>query len=245
MVNYCFVSEANYPNYVDRVKKYTIKRYLELNIDIPYYISTNLKDEFKEFENHPFIKIFDINELRNHESLQYEILPADPTGIYPRGYPWNIRRFIIRKAVEDGYDGIIALDIDTIVKEHINKDMVYSHLNHIYEKNTVQTSCCIYRYDPKNSLFGYHVQYMNDLKIHFEDEQMNTLDGPIQLYFGDKESLTLFLDNWDFLTYYGYKNNGYTNSYLSNISFAIPMSNFKLKHNDTPFYTHHFNEDRY
>lgn len=248
----CFLSEANYSNYAKRIKEFNIKKYLELGLDVPFYISTNVIDEFEEYKNHPLIRVFDINELRknNINSLKNELLPEDPTGLYPSRYPWNLRRFILRKAVEDGFNALHFLECDTRIKNHLSKEDIESILPTLYSPNTVKTSSARFVYKhrhPSQELFYYHPNYIEDLGFKFNDDDYDTLDGTNQLYFGEStESLLNFLDNWDFICDYGYeKPYGYKTGYLSNLSFVIPMSNFKLIHIDTPFETHHVFEDRY
>jgi hypothetical protein len=248
----CFLSEANYSNYAKRIKEFNIKKYLELGLDIPFYISTNVIEEFKEYENHPLIRVFDINELRkdNSNSIKNELLPENPTGLYPSRYPWNLRRFILRKAVEDGFNALHFLECDTRIKNHLNKEDIENTLLSLYSPNTVKTSSARFVYKhrhPNQELFYYHPNYIDDLNFTFDDDDYDTLDGTNQLYFGENtESLIKFLDNWDFICDYGYeKSYGYKTGYLSNLSFVIPMSNFKLIHTDTPFETHHVFEDRY
>ena len=139
---FCFLSEANYPNYVKRIKEFNIKRFLELDLNVPFYITTNLKEEFKEYDNHPLIRIFDINDLRsyNSKSLINEPLPEDPIGLYPARYPWNLRRFIMRKATEDGYTALCFLECDTKIHDSVNKEQLKGMLERLYEPNTVKTS---------------------------------------------------------------------------------------------------------
>jgi len=220
--NFCFLSEANYPNYVNRIQQYSIPRYLELNINIPFYISTNYKNLFKEeYLNHEYIKIYDIEELRknNIKSQNYELLPSDPTGIYPARYPWNLRRFILEKAIDDGYLGLFFIECDTKIHPGINKNRLIELIN----------------------------EYIKDLKLNFNDEDYDSLDGTNQLFFGkDTESLKQFINNWHLISDYGYEKPwGYKSGYLSNLSFIIPMSNFSLIHTTTPFITEHEFEDRY
>ncbi len=248
----CFLSEANYSNYAKRVKDFNIKKYLELELDIPFYISTNVIGEFKEYENHPLIRVFDINELRknNLDSLRNEPLPDDPTGLYPSRYPWNLRRFILRKAAEDGYTALHFLECDTRIKNNLTKEQIEEILPTLYSPNTVKSSSARFVYKhrhPSQELFYYHSNYIEDLGFSFSDDEYDTLDGTNQLYFGENaESLLKFFNNWDFICNYGYeKPYGYKTGYLSNLSFVIPMSNYKLIHIDTPFETHHVFEDRY
>lgn len=249
----CFATEANYLNYTKRVKKYNIERFLRLGLEnVPFYISTNLKKEFQEYESHELIKVFDINELRkdNVKSQTHELLPEDPTGLYPARYPWNLRRFIIRKAAEDGFDAVFFLECDTKVSENIDKDKLLNCLYNLYEPDTVKTSSSRFVYKtrhPGQELFHLHEEYMRELNLNFTEDQLDTLDGTNQLFFGkNPQSLLKFLDNWDFMANFGYeRSRGYKTGYLSNLSFIIPMSGYRLVHTDTPFVTDHVFEDRY
>lgn len=249
----CFATEANYLNYTKRVKNYNIDRFLRLGLkNIPFYISTNLKSEFSEFDNHELIKIFDIEDLRrnNLNSKKYELLPKDPTGLYPALYPWNLRRFIIRKAAEDGFDAVFFLECDTKVSEHIDINKLESCLQSLYEPDTVKTSSARFVYKTRHygqELFHLHEEYMKELNLNFHDDQLDTLDGTNQLFFGENSnSLLKFLDTWDFISDFGYiRQRGYKTGYLSNLSFVIPMSGYRLIHTETPFVTDHVFEDRY
>lgn len=249
----CFATEANYLNYTNRVKKYNIDRFLRLGLEnVPFYISTNLKKEFQEYESHSSVRVFDVNELRINDikSQTYELLPEDPTGLYPARYPWNLRRFIIRKAAEDGFDAVFFLECDTKVSENIEKDKLLTCLQNLYEPDTVKTSSSRFVYKtrhPGQELFHLHEEYMRELNLNFTDDQLDTLDGTNQLFFGQNpQSLLKFLDNWDFMANFGYERlRGYKTGYLSNLSFVIPMSGYRLIHTDTPFVTDHVFEDRY
>lgn len=249
---FCFLSEANYPNYVKRFKEFNLKRFLELNLNIPYYVTTNLKEEFSEYENHPLIRVFDINELRenNSNSINNELLPEDPTGLYPARYPWNTRRFILEQAAKDGYLGLFFLECDTKIIQNISNVDLLKKLEDLYEPNTIKSSSARFVYKhrhPGQELFFYHPQYIDDLSLNFSDDDYDTLDGTNQLFFGkDSDSFKKFFENWHFITDYGYeKPYGYKTGYLSNLSFVIPMSNFKLIHTETPFITEHHYTDRY
>lgn len=249
---FCFLSEAHYPNYTRRLKEFNLKRYLELGLDIPFYISTNRPEDFKEYVDNPNIRVFDIEDLRknNPESIINEPLPNDPRGLYPARYPWNLRRFIINKAIDDGYLGMFFLECDTKINDRVNKETLLSIMSSLYEPNTVKTSSARFVYahrHPSQELFYNHQTYINDLGLNFKDEKYDTLDGTNQLFFGnDTNSLKKFMSNWNFIADYGYKKPyGYKTGYLSNLSFVIPMSEFTLIHTETPFVTEHKFDDRY
>jgi GR25 family glycosyltransferase involved in LPS biosynthesis len=252
MNKFCFLSEANYPNYVKRIKEYSLKRYLELNLDIPFYITTNIPEEFHEYKDNPLIRVFGIDELRknNINSLINEKLPDDPTGLYPARYPWNLRRFILRKAAEDGYNGLFFIECDTKVDDRLDKHSLIQELELLFEPNTVKTSSARFVYkhrSPGQELFHYHESYISDLGLNFIEDDYDTLDGTNQIFLGESpQSIINFVNNWDYICDYGYMNrDGYKTGYLSNLSFIIPMSGFKLKHTNTPFRTDHVFEDRY
>ena len=250
---FCLLSEAHYPNYVKRIQQYSIPRFLELDLDIPFYISTNFKNLFEEkYLNHKYIKVYDIEELRkdNIKSQKYELLPPDPTGLYPARYPWNLRRFILEKAANDGYLGLCFIECDTKIHPGIeNKHSLIQHLDTLFENNTVKTSSArfVYANRSPSCVFDSHSKYIEDLKFSFDDKQYDSLDGTNQLFFGEtSESLLKFIENWHKICDYGYEKPwGYKSGYLSNLSFIIPMSNFSLIHTTTPFITEHEFEDRY
>ena len=86
---FCFAVDCMYPNYVKRFKQFNLQQYLHSNLDIPFYIQTNLPEEFEEYKNHPLIRVFDIEDLRSKhsESIHNEPLPQNPKGLYPALYP--------------------------------------------------------------------------------------------------------------------------------------------------------------
>jgi hypothetical protein len=249
--NFCFLSEANYPNYAKRIKDYSIPRFLQLGLDIPFYISTNYLSLFSDYNDHPFIRAFDIEHLRknNINSQRYELLPQDPTGLYPARYPWNLRRFILEKAIQDGYNGLLFIECDTKIHPFYTKNSFLDAINRLYEPDTVKTSSArfVYANRAPSCVFDYHDKYISDLNLDFSESEYDSLDGTNQLFFGkNTESLTTFINNWHFICDYGYEKPwGYKSGYLSNLSFIIPMSGFKLIHTETPFITEHVFEDRY
>jgi hypothetical protein len=252
MNKFCFLSEANYSNYAKRIQEYSIPRFLNLNLDIFFYISTNCVHLFSKYIDHPQIKIFDIEELRknNKKSIQNELLPEDPAGLYPAKYPWNLRRFILEQAIHDGHLGLFFIECDTKIHPFIeNKYELFQIMNALYEPNTVKTSSARFCYTNRApaGVFDNHQYYINDLMLTFNENQYDSLDGTNQLFFGkDTESLITFLETWHFICDYGYEKSwGYKNGYLSNLSFIIPMSGFSLIHTETPFITEHKFEDRY
>lgn len=248
----CFLYEAIYDNYINRLKTYSLKRYFELDLDIPVYISTNDVNKFSEYANDSRIRIFDINELRRDHptSFKYENLPSVPPENFYYYFPLNLRRFIMKQAIEDGYTSLFALECDVKIMDGLDQISFINWAQDLYEPNTVKTSCSIYPYPNSvnsNHLHCSHDQYISDLNLNFEPSQYDTPDGPMLCFFGkDTASLQKFYNIWDELTTYGYeKPYGYTRMNLSNLSFTIPMSGFRLQSQSCPFQIEHHYEDRY
>jgi len=250
----CFATEVTYENYVHRIKQSSLKDYLELKLyesGIHYYIATNMPNAFVDYKNNSYVHVFDLDELRHHrpKSIQLELYPETPTGLYPSKYPWNCRRFIIEQAAKDGFDYIIYIDADVRFNNGITADSLTKTLHDNYEPNTVQTNSTIFRYKDKtpSDVFDRHDKHIEYFGFSFLDEQYDTIDGPCQVFIGKTNSDVLQLvDNWHMLAEFGYQSIfGYGNNKHGNLSFVIPMSNFMLKWKDFPFQPHHNYEDRY
>lgn len=252
----CFATEVTYPNYVNRIKKSSLHCFLEKKLDeigIFYYISTNLPNDFNEYENNEYIKVFEIDELRknNIESKEYELFPENPIGLYPARYPWNSRRFIIEQAAKDGFNYIIYIDADTVFKNELTGDEFYKQIVSKYEENTVKTNSTIFRYKNKTpeDVFNYHDFYIDYFNLNFEQDDYDTIDGPCQVFMGEtNRDILRFTDYWNKFTIFGYKKEfgyGYGNNKHGNLSFVIPISGFKLKWESYPFYPNHIVTDRY
>lgn len=249
----CFVSDTHYPKYVSRLKKHALNSYFKSGLDklgVNYYISTNCVNDLNDINN-ANVKVFDIDILRaNHESLNLEILPEDPTGIYPRWFPWNLERFIYKKAIEDGFDYIINLDADVLFKEVFDSpESMLSYLESLYELNVIATNQAIFSYKNRSpsEVFHLHEKYFSQFNITPDEDKLNSLDGPVVALMGNQENLNKFVDNWDELTVFGYKKEygyGYDTNVCGNWSLAIAMSDFTLKWKDFPFYPDHKVEDR-
>ena len=252
----CFATEVTYPNYVNRIKTASLESFLNKELDkedISYYISTNLPENLNEYSDNEFIKVFDIEELRIDKpvSIKYELLPKDPTGLYPSKYPWNLRRFIIEKAAMDGFDYIIYLDADNIINTGLSTNDFLDLLKSNYEQNTLQTNSAIFKYSNKipDDVFQYHNEYIKLFNLNLNIDDYDTLDGPVQVFIGNNnESILKLINNWHTFTEFGYKKEfgfGYENNKHGNLSFVIPLSNFKLRWKPYPFYQNHKPEDRY
>jgi len=252
----CFATEVTYPNYVNRIKQSSLKGFLDKKLEefgIHYYISTNIPNSFSEYSQNESVKIFDVEQLRkgHGKSIKYELLPEDPTGLYPSKYPWNLRRFIVEKAAMDGFDYVIYVDADNVFHESLTGEDIFKELISRYESNSVQTNSTIFKYVNKapDDVFNFHQLYIKHFNLDFKDDEYDTIDGPCQVFIGKtNQDILKFVNNWHKFTEFGYEKEfgyGYGNNKHGNLSFVIPISGFKLKWNSFPFYPNHVIEDRY
>jgi len=253
---YCIASEAHYPNYTKRVKENSLKSYFNLELDkknIPYYISTNRIQDFDEFKDHPTVKIIDINEARRDvpESFNYELYPDDPTGIYPARYPWNMRRFLVRRAGLDGLCGCYVIDADSVSHPSISKDNFVDHMDKIYEPKVCGSNAAIFKYSPGSTfeVFARHDAYIKHFGFTFTPDQYTTIDGPAMFFMGEtSQDLINLYEKWNFFALFGYKKEfgfGCESNFHTNLSFTFPSVGFTVKEKPLPFYPEHHYEDRY
>jgi GR25 family glycosyltransferase involved in LPS biosynthesis len=252
----CFATDVNYPNYTKRIQKNTLKEFLDRKLyeyDISYYISTNRPQDLIKYDGINNVRIFDTNELRSsHDySLKYELLPEDPTGIYPARYPWNLRRFVVEQAAKDGFDYIIYVDGDTVFHKHVSTEGIVETIIRNYEANTVKTNAAVFYYSKESTseVFHLHERYFNVLNRKFTDDELNTMDGPCMIFIGETPEKILGLTKiWHKFAEFGYKKEfgfGYESNFHGNLSFTIPLSGFRVKSESYPFFPDHVSEDRY
>jgi len=251
----CFVLDTHYPNYTNRLKTTSLKNYIdwELNkMGIGFIITTNRPNDFIGYSDFG-VNVFDIDELRsnNNGSIKYEILPEEPTGIYPSKFPWNLERFGLKKAAEMGYNIVINLDSDVIFRSEYDAKNLVTYLTKVFRENTVTTNQGIFEYKKgsSNEIFYLHDRYINYFDLKFNESDYNSLDGPVVIYMGKtSKDILRFAENWDMLTNFGYEKKygfGYENIVCGNWSLCIPMSDFRLKWVDFPLTPNHKYEDRY
>jgi hypothetical protein len=249
----CFVLDTHYTNYVNRLKTTILKDYVEndmYNQGIGFIITTNMSEEFDEYKEYGIL-IYDINEIRDNDSHQFELLPKNPVGIYPSKFPWNLERFALKIAGELGYNIVINLDSDVKFNNQYDIKNFLNYINEIYEENTVVTNQAIFTYEKNslNEIFYLHNSYIKHFNFTFEDSEYNSLDGPVIIYMGKSSNdIITYANNWNYLTIFGYKKEygfGYGNIVCGNWSLCIPLSNFKLKWKSLPLTPFHKYEDRY
>lgn len=245
--------DTHYPNYTERLKTTSLKDYLESdlnNSEVGFIITTNRPEDFSEYKKIGVL-VYDINEVRSENSKKYEILPEDPTGIYPTRFPWNLERFGLKIAAELGFNIVVNLDSDVVFNTKYDANNFINFINQIYEKNTVVTNQAIFRYEKNstNEIFYLHDKYLSHFDLKCEDYQLDSLDGPVIIYMGETSNDILrYFNNWDMLTDFGYKKDfgyGYGGIVCGNWSICIPMSNFKLKWVALPFTPMHVYSNRY
>lgn len=250
----CFVADCHYPNYTNRLKSNLIRIFLEYGLDklgIHFIISTNRPEDFDEISNES-IHVFHIDELRKDYpvSLDKEILPSDPTGIYPSKFPWNLERFLLKKSSEMGFDYIINFDSDVVTNAKSGEELL-NYFQQNYYPNHVMTnqSLMAYQKGSTNEIFYLHDKYIKHFNINADEDKFTTWDGPVIAYMGESnKDIMNYFETWNNLVEFGYKKEfgfGYENIVCGNWSLSIPLSNFELKWNQMPFYPDHKFSDRY
>lgn len=249
----CFVLDTHYPNYTNRLKTTSLKNYFDYGLNdkgVGFIITTNRPSDFDEYKEKGVL-IYDINKIRGEDSLKYEVLPEDPTGIYPSRFPWNLERFGLKIAGELGYNIIVNLDSDVVFNTNHDGENFVDFINNIYEENCVLTNQAIFKYEKGslNEVFYLHEKYFNHFGFDFNADELDSLDGPVVIYMGKtNEDILKFYENWNLLTNFGYKKEygfGYEGIVCGNWSLCIPMSGFKLRWKPVPLTPMHNYQDRY
>jgi hypothetical protein len=251
----CFVVDTHYPNYTARLKSSSLKQYIDLNLaerGIDFLISTNRPQDFKEY-NQSGITVYDIDELRknNQVSLDLELLPEDPTGIYPGRFPWNMERFVLKQAGTLGYNIVINIDADVVIHPTCDGDYLENHLNKIYEPNTLFTNQALFYYEEGSTreVFSQHDQYKKHFNLNYSADRFTTCDDPVLVYMGaTNNDIVRYAEAWDVVATFGYKKEfgfGYESMGCGTRSLVLPMTDFKLKWHELCFVPHHVYEDRY
>jgi len=250
----CFVADCHYPNYTQRLKSNLIKTFLDFGLDkngLHFLISTNRPQDFEDIQNEN-IHVFDVDELRKDYpvSKEFEILPEDPTGIYPSRFPWNLERFLLKKASDMGFNYIINFDSDVVTRA-VSAEQLMKYFENNFYPNHVMTNQALMTYTKgsTNEIFHLHDRYIEKFNIIAEESDFTTWDGPVIAYMGEtSQDIKNYFDVWNNLVEYGYKKEdgfGYGGIVCGVWSLSIPLSGFKLKWNDIPFYPEHKYSDRY
>lgn len=251
----CFVLDTHYSNYTNRLKQTSLKDYVEFGLHemgVGFIITTNRPNDFLDYKKHGVL-VYDIQEIRKNDfkSMKYEILPDDPTGIYPSRFPWNLERYGLKLAGELGFNIVINLDSDVVFNTKENIKTFVNYINNIYQENTVVTNQAIFKYEKgsTNEIFYLHEKYIKHFNLNFEDYQYDSMDGPVIIYMGKTpEDILRYQKIWDDLTIFGYEKNfgfGYGGIVCGNWSLSIPMSQFKLRWESLPLTPFHNFGDRY
>jgi hypothetical protein len=224
----CFVTEAHQLEYVNQFNCKIKKLHDILGDNFHYYVSTNLPNKIdNSYKN---LKIFDLCDLqeRSPKTKQYENL--NDKHVYHK-YPWNLRRHIICKSFEDGFDYVIWTDCDVIFKKNVTYKRLIELLNKL-DKNTIYTDSVIWKFNNEpQKVFNNYEKVFKDLNLKFDKNDMITHDGPTAIYYLDNEHQKKFIEKWDFMVGYGYESRywGDGNWFIPNLIYAILMSGIKVK----------------
>lgn len=195
----CFVSDANQENYI---KQFNSKiENLPEDFDFIYYVCTNIPDMITN--KYDKLKIFSLSDLqkRDEKTIEYEVLEK---GVNLFKYPANIRRHIINKAFEDGFDYVVWNDCDvqfSTTKELFLIELEKFKINNIYTQNS------IYRFGNggNQAPFGGCDIVLKDFKSEDKKTRLKIHDGPTAVYYFDKETQKNYIKSWDEITLYGYQ----------------------------------------
>ena len=223
----CFVSEANQPNYTTQFNK-KIKS-LPPWFNFSYYVSTD--DPQSITNTYSKLKVFDITDLqkRTEETKKYEQIQRD-SKLFK--YPANIRRHIIHKAFEDGFNYVVWNDCDVFLKT--NEDKFLKEIQN-FEINTIYTQNSVYSINKSmnQSPFKGCDKVLSKFNICELKERMKIHDGPTAIYYLDKSVQKKYIKTWDEITLYGYQE-PYSHQKGAERPptevYAVTASGVKLKH---------------
>lgn len=240
----CFVDNANQQRYIDQFNAKINS--LSPDFNFPYYVCSNETNKISDaYKN---LKVFSLDTLQERcpETLKYEKLKV---GVKLRFYPSNIRRHIIHQAFKDGFKYVVWNDCDT----RLNVSPKYfKNILSSFEINNVYTESGIWSHNKEGR--GHQMPFQNFNKVlkHFNIEhlayKLYTHDGPIAIYYFDKEMQHSYIKHWDQVTHYGYTNKFYLEGHQSrpNTVYAFALSGaglrshknglFRVKHDKSIYY---------
>jgi hypothetical protein len=233
----CFVTEANQENYVNQFNN-KIENLPE-DFDFTYYVSSNLPNRItKKYNN---LKIFNLEELQDRDmrTKQYEVITDNMPFFH---YPNNIRRHIINKAFEDGFEYIVWNDCDV---EFITTKNFFLEELKTFKINTIYTQHCIYRYGTSTNQRPF--EGCDVVLKYFDSEnkkpQLKIHDGPTAIYFFDKRTQKKYIEKWDDIVLYGYENpysHQRSNERAPAEVYAVAFSDIDISHiNERCFHARH------
>lgn len=239
----CFVTDAHQEKYAVKFNKKIQKFAPELNESFQYYVCSDRTDLIEDFD---FVKKFELSKLqdRHPETKEYE---AISDTVKYREYPWNLRRHIIYKALEDGFDYVIWNDCDVTLCD--SQEALKLELDE-YKPNNIYTEQTIWNYgkQPERIEFSGFRKAVADLGLVTNESELSTHDGPSAIYVLDHEHRKRFIENWDRVTLYGYQENyyGQPNWFIPNLVYALGLSDIKvLSAKRKLFRVDHVDADRY
>lgn len=246
----CISVEANYENYVNRLKSGLLKDLIGIDFlsnKFCLVVTTNMPQEFSEYTNNPRVNIFDINDVRSNMSKSLEYLPEVPVpGMYPSLYPWNLERFAIRQALNYS-NSILHLDLDV---ECSDFQLLYDTLTLLEPGKNIYTNQGVYSYvEGQQDRFDLHPKYEKIWNFSPEKTAYTTHDGPVTFFKGESpDDIHHYIDVWDSITNYGYLKPhgfGYGGAECGNRSLCNAIMGYQVKLIKMPLRAFHKLEDRY
>lgn len=224
----CLATCVHYEKYLNQFKIKLLRSYLESNIPFPLYVDTNMSHAVGK---HPNVHVFDTSSLQDPQSRILEELPLSPP--YYNHYKWNLRRFIIKRAAQDGYNIILYSDVDAILLSDNLEERVMAE----YKENCFKSASYIWEYQqvPENSVFRHFWQYQADFP-HWglTTHNLKAIDGPTNYYFGKSTSdIIQLINRWSEIVYATYNlNYGDRNFFIENQSMALNSLRWSIEPSD-------------
>lgn len=240
----CIVTDAHQEKYAKKINK-KIKSFApQLDQCLQYYVCTD-KPELID-SNIDYLKVFNLTHLQERDPKTKDYENISKTVKY-RKYPWNLRRHIINKALEDDFDYVIWNDCD--VSLLVDRSVLFNSLKKC-EYNNVYTQSTIWNFKNNRERKAFYNcdKVIKDLSINIPKNQLITHDGPTAVYRLDKNHKKSFIESWDLLTLYGYESKYWNepNWFIPNLVYVFAMSGVGLLPlNRKLFRVDHDYENRY
>ena len=196
----CLVGMAIFDNYISAFKRWFSIHNEKLNL--PVYVITNNVKEFKNI-NSDNLNVIDIKDVCDKkESInKFEKLLYENESLPYENFTWNIIRYVIRSAFNDGYKKIIFFENDSVflmdkttLIEYVNKIPI-NHIGCTHQLFSNNHFAHCYDFYNKNS--EYNVPYKKNNKLC-------SWEGPVFVLKFDDILYNKFLDAFDKLTPYTY-----------------------------------------
>lgn len=203
----CLIGLGIFDNYIS-----SFKRWLYIHdekLDLPIYLITNNVEEFEDIKSEN-LNVIDIKDICDKEESvnKYEKVLYENKSIPYKNFTWNIIRYGIRKAFNDGYKEIIYFENDSLIlmdKKNLIKLVDKIPINHVgYTHQVFSNSHFEHAYNCYNKNSDYNVYYKKTIKPC-------SWEGPVFVLKFDDILYNKFLDAFDKLTPHMYSLNNHIN----------------------------------